>query len=139
KAARKDKAAEPPARERRSGPAKLMRVFLGEADRWQDEPLHQAIMKRLLLEDIAGATVYKGILGYGAKRHTHKPPGLLSWSHDAPIMISIIDSPENILRAEELVAAMLGDGLIVTSDVNMIRLVRKPPAVPGLEIDETAS
>jgi len=103
-----------------------MRVFLGEADRWHDEPLHEAIVKRLLLEDIAGATVYKGVLGYGAKRHTHKPPGLLGWSHDAPIMISIVDSTENIARAEEIVAGMLGDGLIVTSDVNMVRLVRKP-------------
>lgn len=131
KAARKDKAAEPPARDRRSGPAKLMRVFLGEADRWQEEPLHEAIVKRLLLEDIAGATVYKGILGYGAKRHTHKPPGLLSWSHDAPIMISIIDSPENIARAEEIVAAMLGDGLIVTSDVNIIRSVRVADETAG--------
>jgi PII-like signaling protein len=138
KAVQKDKAAELPARERRTGPAKLMRVFLGEADRWQDEPLHEAIVKRLLLEDIAGATVYKGILGYGAKRHTHKPPGLLSWSHDAPIMISIIDSPEKIARAEELVAGMLGDGLIVTSDVNIIRSVRIPPAASGAEADETA-
>lgn len=139
KAAQKDRAAEaPPVHERRAGPAMLMRVFLGEADRWHEEPLHEAIVKRLILEDIAGATVYKGVLGYGAKRNTHKSPGLLSWSHDAPIMISIVDSTENIARAEEIVAGMLGDGLIVTSDVNMIRLVRKPPAGQGFEIDETA-
>lgn len=126
KAVQKEKASEMPARERRSGPAKLMRIFLGEADRWHEEPLHEAIVKRLLLEDIAGATVYKGILGYGAKRHTHKPPGLLSWSHDAPVMISVIDSAENIRRAEEVVASMLGDGLIVTSDVDIIRSIRLP-------------
>jgi PII-like signaling protein len=104
-----------------------MRIFLGEADRWQGEPLHEAIVRRLLLEDIAGATVYKGILGYGVKRHTHKSPGPLSWSHDAPIMISIVDSPENIARAEAIVAGMLGDGMIVTSDVDMVRLVQRPP------------
>jgi PII-like signaling protein len=58
--------------ERQAGKAKLMRIFLGEADRWNEEPLYDAIVKRLRMMDIAGATVYRGILGYGAKGHTHK-------------------------------------------------------------------
>ena len=49
-----------------------MRIYMGEADKWQGEPLHEAILKRLRLMDIAGATVYRGILGYGAKGHAQR-------------------------------------------------------------------
>jgi len=58
--------------QRKEGPAKLLRVFIGEADRCHDEPLYDAIVKKLRMMDIAGATVYRGILGYGAKGHQHK-------------------------------------------------------------------
>src|SRR5262249_16466416 len=54
------------------GKARMMRIFMGESDRWQGEPLHEALVKRLRSMDIAGATVYQGILGYGVKGHTHK-------------------------------------------------------------------
>lgn len=109
--------------ERRAGPATLMRVFIGEADRWHDECLHDAIVKRLRMMEIAGATVYRGILGYGAKGHEHKK----SFFHpvrDLPVMVSVIDTREKIAAAAEAVEAMLQDGLIVLSDVDMVRLVR---------------
>jgi PII-like signaling protein len=102
--------------------AKMMRVFFGEADKWQDEPLYDAIVKQLRMMDIAGATVYRGILGYGVKGHTHKA-GLLRLSSDLPIMISVVDIEEKILQAAEAIERMLGDALIVISDVDMIRLV----------------
>ncbi len=57
---------------RREGQAKLLRIFIGEADKWHSEPLYDAIVKKLRMLDIAGATVYRGILGYGAKGHQHK-------------------------------------------------------------------
>src|SRR5947209_9145435 len=57
---------------RQAGPARMLRVFLGEADRWHDEPLYDAIVKKLRMMEVAGATVYRGILGYGAKGHEHK-------------------------------------------------------------------
>jgi len=109
--------------ERRSGPAKMMRVFFGEADRWKEEPLHEAIVKRLRMMDISGATVYRGILGYGAKGHTHKA-SFLHLSRDLPIMISVVDSPAKIMEAAAAVEEMLEDGLIAISDVEMTRLVR---------------
>src|SRR5581483_5614764 len=84
---------EKPAHERKSGPAKLIRVFLGEADRWNGEPLHEAIIKRLRMMDVCGATVYRGILGYGDKGHTRRQ-GILPLSRDLPIMISVVDSAE---------------------------------------------
>jgi PII-like signaling protein len=109
--------------QRKVGPAKMLRIFLGEADKWRDEPLYDAIVKKLRMLDIAGATVYRGILGYGAKGHEHKK-SFLHVSRDLPIMLSVIDSPEKIRAAAEVVEGMLEDGLLVISDVEMVRLIR---------------
>ena len=110
------------------GAARLMRIYMGESDRWQGEPLHEAIVQRLRLRDIAGATVYRGILGYGAKGHTHKG-GRFPFSHDLPIMISVVDTEEKLSRAMDEIEPMMQDGLIVFSDVEVIRLVRSRPDV----------
>jgi PII-like signaling protein len=107
--------------------AKLLRVFLGEADQWEGGPLYDAIVKKLRMLEVAGATVYRGILGYGAKGRTHKE-GFLHLSRDLPVMISVVDSAEKIGEAISAVEAMLGDGLIVVSDVDMIRLVHVLPS-----------
>jgi PII-like signaling protein len=109
--------------DRRQGRATMLRVFLGEADRWHGEPLYDAIVKKLRMMEISGATVYRGILGYGAKGHEHKR-SFLHPTRDLPVMISVIDTPEKIAAAAEAIEAMLEDGLIVTSDVEMVRLVR---------------
>jgi len=124
KIALKDKrATEPkPPHERKAGKAKMLRIFLGEADRWYDEPLYDAIVKRLRMLDIAGATVYRGILGYGAKGHTHKQ-NLLHTSRDLPIMISVVDAEDKLSQASAAVEEMLQDGLIVVSDVDIVRLI----------------
>jgi PII-like signaling protein len=108
------------------GTARLMRIYMGESDRWQGEPLYEAMVKRLRLMDIAGATVYRGILGYGVKGHTHKS-GLLPFSRDLPIMISVVDSGEKLARAIDELEPMMQDGLIVLSDVDVIRLVQSRP------------
>ena len=112
-----------PPHERRAGPAKSLRVFLGETDEWHGEPLYEAIVKKLRMLEIAGATVYRGILGYGAKGHEHKR----SFWHpmrDLPVMISVIDTAPKIAEAAAAIESMLDDGMIVTSDVEMVRLVR---------------
>jgi PII-like signaling protein len=108
--------------ERKAGKAKLMRIFLGEADRWNGEPLYDAIVKRLRMLDVSGATVYRGILGYGAKGHTHKQ-NFLHTSRDLPMMISVVESGEKLSQAAEAVEEMLQDGLIVVSDVDIVRLI----------------
>ena len=118
--------------ERRQGPAKLLRVFIGEADKWHEEPLYDAIVKQFRMMDMAGATVYRGILGYGAKGHEHKK-SFFHVSRDMPIMISVVDSAERIAAAAEAVEGMLEDGLIVISDVDMVRLVRSPKAMEGTD------
>jgi PII-like signaling protein len=108
--------------QRKAGKAKQMRIFMGEADRWHGEPLYDAIVKRLRMIDIAGATVYRGILGYGAKGHTHKH-NMLHTNRDLPVMISVIETEEKLSEAAEAVEEMLQDGLIVVSDVDVVRLV----------------
>ncbi|MFB3778366.1 MAG: DUF190 domain-containing protein [Bryobacteraceae bacterium] len=124
KFARKSPKPEPklPHEERRER-ATLLRVFMGENDKWHGEPLYDAIVRKLRMMDIAGATVYRGILGYGAKGHQHKR-SVFHPMRDLPIMVSVIDSPEKIVAAAEALQTMLEDGLIVTSDVEMVRLVR---------------
>jgi len=109
--------------DRQVGPAKLLRVFIGEADKFHGEPLYDEIVKKLRMMEIAGATVYRGILGYGAKGHEHKK-SFFHISKDLPIMISAIDTPEKIAAAAEAIENMLGDGLIVISEAEIVRLVR---------------
>jgi PII-like signaling protein len=118
--------AKPPHRHTQ-GPATFLRVYMGEDDKWRGEPLYDAIVRKLRMMDIAGATVYRGILGYGAKGHEHRR-SVLHPMRDLPIMIAVIDAPEKIAAAAEAIEAMLEDGLIVTSDVEMVRLVRGPAA-----------
>jgi PII-like signaling protein len=117
------------AHERKAGKAKLMRIFMGEADRWNGEPLYDAMIKRLRMMDIAGATVYRGILGYGVKGHTHKQ-NLLHTSRDLPIMITVVETEDKLSQAAEAVEEMLQDGLIVVSDVDVVRLIH-PRSLPG--------
>jgi PII-like signaling protein len=78
--------------------------------------------------DIAGATVYRGILGYGAKGHQHKAT-FFHPTRDLPIMVSVIDSAEKISAAAEVIEGMLEDGLIAISDAEIVRLVRSSKAV----------
>lgn len=109
--------------------ATLLRVFLGEADKWHGEPLYEAIVNRMRMLDIAGATVYRGILGYGAKGRAHKR-SVFHPMRDLPIMITVIDAPDRIAAAAAAIEEMLEDGLIVTSEVEMVRLVRGKTEAP---------
>src|SRR6059058_3661735 len=102
--------------DKKQGKAKLLRIYMGEADQWNGEPLYDAIVKQLRMMDISGATVYRGILGYGAKGHTHKQ-SFLHISRDLPVMITVIDTENKLNQAMATIEPMIGDGLIVTSDV----------------------
>ena len=112
--------------EKQQGKARMMRIFLGEADQWNGEPLYDAIVKQLRMIEISGATVYRGILGYGAKGHTHKQR-FLHISRDLPVVITVVDSVDKLQEAMEKIESMMTDGLIVTSDVDFIRLVHGQP------------
>jgi PII-like signaling protein len=121
--------------ERKAGRAKLMRIFMGEADLWNGELLYDAIVKRLRMMDISGATVYRGILGYGVKGHTHRQ-NRLHTNRDLPVMISVVDTEDKLSLAAEAVEEMIQDGLIVVSDVDIVRLVHSqiPPEAPDANL-----
>jgi PII-like signaling protein len=114
--------------ERRAGKAKLMRIFMGEADLWNGEPLYDAIVKKLRMMDVSGATVYRGVLGYGVKGHTHRQ-NRLHTNRDLPVMIAVIETEEKLKAVAEAVEQMIVDGLIVVSDVDIVRLVHAQPPV----------
>jgi PII-like signaling protein len=104
----------------REGKAKMMRVYIGENDRWSGQPLHEAIVNGLRAHDIAGVTVYRGILGYGANRRIHKDT-TLSLSHDRPIQLSIVDTEEKLKAFLPILEEMVQQGLVVLSDVDVIK------------------
>ena len=106
--------------EKLEGRAKLLRIYIGEDDRWEDEPLHEAIVKKLRMMDIAGATVYRGLIGYGAQNRVHRS-GFLGLSKDLPIMLSIIDTEEKIRGVLPVLDEMVDEGLIALSDVEIIK------------------
>jgi uncharacterized protein len=106
------------------GKAKMLRIHFGEDDKWHGKPLHRAIVEKCRELDIAGATVLRGIEGYGAStliRRTH----LLSFSHDAPVMVSVVDSEEKIKSLLSILDEMVAEGLIAVSDVEVIKYVHQ--------------
>jgi PII-like signaling protein len=107
-----------------SGKAKMMRVFIGEDDRWNGKPLHDAIVESLRAHDIAGVTVYRGIQGYGAHRRFHKERRM-SLSSDQPIMLSVIDEEAKIRAYLPLLEQMVHEGLVVLSDVDVIKYTHR--------------
>ena len=102
-----------------AGKVKMLRIHFGEDDKWHDKPLYEAIVMKCRELDIAGASVFRGIEGYGASTLIHRSH--LLWSSDRPIMISVIDSEPNIARLLPVLDEMVGDGLIAISEVEVIR------------------
>lgn len=100
--------------------AKLMRIYFGENDKWNGKPLYDAIVNGLRAHEIAGVTVHRGILGYGANRRIHKDSAL-SLSHDRPILLSVVDTEEKLQGFMPILDQMLQQGLVALSDVDVIK------------------
>lgn len=105
---------------KREGKAKMMRIYIGENDKWNGKPLYEGIVNGLRAHDIAGVTVYRGILGYGANRRIHKDAAL-SLSHDRPILLSVVDTEEKIQKFMPILDEMVQQGLVVLSDADVIK------------------
>ncbi len=105
---------------RLEGRAKMLQIYVGEDDLWDGAPLYEAIVKRMRMMDLAGATVYKGTLGYGASKRVHKGR-LLPLSADRPVMITVVDAEEKIRRVVPMLDEMVPGGLLVLADVEIIR------------------
>jgi len=106
--------------------AKMMRILIGEHDRWHDQPLYHALVHAMRANDIAGVTVYRGILGYGANRRIHKD-STLNLSHDAPILLTAVDTEEKLRAIIPVLDQMVKQGLVVLSDVDVIKYSHAQP------------
>jgi uncharacterized protein len=106
------------------GEARMLRIHFGENDKWKEKPLYRAIVEKCRELDIAGATVFRGIEGYGASTLIHRSH-LLSFSSDAPVMVSVIDSDEKIRQLLPHLDQMIQGGLIAVSNVEVIKYVHQ--------------
>lgn len=98
---------------------KLLRIFIGEADRWQGKPLYEEIILLAKKERMAGATAVKGFMGFGCKSHLHTAK-LLRISEDLPIVIEIVDSEEKINGFLPHLDAMVREGLVTLEKANVV-------------------
>jgi uncharacterized protein len=109
--------------------ARMLRIHFGESDKWNGKPLHEAIVARCQELGMAGAIVYRGIEGYGTStriRHS----SYWTFSKDAPIMLSIIDTEPQIGKLIPLLDEMVQEGLIAMSTVEVIRYSRDAASTP---------
>ena len=101
------------------GRGKLLRIYVGESDTWHGKPLYQAIVERVRAEGLAGATVIRGIEGFGADSRIHTSR-ILRLSEDLPVLIEIADTAERIDRIVPLLDEMVTEGLVTVENVEII-------------------
>ncbi len=109
-------------------PAKLLRIHISESDRYQGKPLYEAIVAKCRELKIAGATVFRGLEGYGETAEMHRAHLV---GNDQPIIITIVDSGENLATLIPVVENMMDTGLMAASDVQVIRVQKKAAAQYG--------
>jgi PII-like signaling protein len=101
------------------GEGKLLRLFIGESDTWHGKPLYQAIVERVRELGLAGATVLRGIEGFGADSRLHMSR-ILRLSEDLPVVIEIVDTPEQIDRVVPILDEMVGEGMLTLERVQIV-------------------
>lgn len=97
----------------------LVRIYIGESDQWHGRPLYQRIVELLRERGIAGATVVRGIEGFGARAHLHTSR-ILRLSEDLPVLIEVVDQEERLRAILPELDAMVADGLITLERVEVI-------------------
>ena len=101
------------------GEGLLVRIYIGESDHWHGKPLYQAIVELLRERGLAGATVLRGIEGFGAKAHIHTTR-ILRLSEDLPILIELVDQEDRVRAVLPELDGMVNDGLITLERVEII-------------------
>lgn len=102
------------------GEGKLVRIYIGETNTHKGKPLYEAIVLKAREMNLAGATVFRGIMGYGAASRIHSIK-LLRLSEDLPVMIEIVDTEENIGKILPFLDETVGEGLITIEKVEVIK------------------
>ena len=103
-----------------SGEAKLVRIFIGESDRWHGVPLYEAIVRKVREMGLAGATVIRGVEGFGANSRIHTAK-ILRLSEDLPVLIEIVDKEERIATIIPMLDEMISEGWITMERVEIIK------------------
>jgi uncharacterized protein len=101
------------------GEGRLLRIFIGESDTWHGRPLYQAIVQRVREEGLAGATVVRGIEGFGADSRLHTSR-ILRLSEDLPVVIEIVDTTDRIERVLPMLDDMVGEGMVTLERVHVV-------------------
>lgn len=105
--------------------AKLLRLHFSESDRYGGTPLYEAVVDLCRSMGIAGATVFRGLEGFGGTAEIHRRHLM---HHDQPIVVTIVDTAENIARLVPELERMVDTGMMATSDVEAIRIENPPRA-----------
>ncbi len=107
------------------GEGQLLRVFVDEADRWEGRPLYEAILRTTREHGLAGATVIRGMAGFGAHSRIHTTK-VLRLSEDLPVVVEIVDKPERIKAILPVLDRMVAEGLITLEPVHIIAYRHAP-------------
>jgi len=105
---------------RLEGQQTLMRIFVGEGDRWHGKVLYEALVERLREAGCAGATVLKGAMGFGASSVIHTDR-ILRLSEDLPVVIEVVDTPERVETLIPLLDEMISGGMVTLEKAHVIR------------------
>jgi PII-like signaling protein len=111
---------------RLEGDGKLLRIFIGESDRWHGKLLYEAIVLAAREHGLAGATVLRGPMGFGANSHIHTAK-VLRLSEDLPMVIEIVDTEDKIHQFLPILHEMVAEGLITLEDVQILRYRSREP------------
>lgn len=98
----------------------LLRIFIGESDQWHGQPLYEAIVLKAREAGLAGATMLRGLMGYGANSRIHTAK-LLRLSEDLPVIVEIVDSEEKITNFLPMIDGMVQEGLVTLEDIKVIQ------------------
>lgn len=103
----------------------LLRIFIGESDRYHGIPLYEAVVKKARELNLAGATVLRGVLGFGASSRIHSAK-LLDLSGDLPVIVEIVDTEERIGLLMPFVDQYVTEGLVTMEKVRVMRYQHRP-------------
>lgn len=106
--------------------AKRLRIYIGEADHWKQHSLYHAIVMKAKELDMAGATVFRGLMGYGANSRI-RTASIVDLSSDLPVLVEIVDSEEYINKLLPVLDEMLQEGMVTIDDIEVIKYGKKPP------------
>ena len=106
--------------------AKRLRIYIGETDHYKGRALYQVLVEKAKELDMAGATVFRGLMGYGAHSRIHTAR-IVDLASDLPMMVEIIDSEEYIKKLLPYLDEMVQEGLVTIDDIEVIKYGKEPP------------